>query len=49
MGGQHNKLNGHEFEKTPGDGEGQGSLESLGSMGSTRVGHDVATIEQQYT
>ena len=23
---QHNQLNGHEFEQTPGDSEGQGSL-----------------------
>ena len=22
----HHRLNGHEFEQTPGDGEGQGSL-----------------------
>ena len=22
----HHRLNGHEFEETPGDGEGQGSL-----------------------
>ena len=26
MGGCHHQLNGHEFEKTLGDGEGQGSL-----------------------
>ena len=26
MVGWHHRLNGHEFEKTPGDGEGQGSL-----------------------
>ena len=24
--GWHHKLNGHEFEQTPGDSEGQGSL-----------------------
>ena len=24
--GWHHQLNGHEFEQTPGDGEGQGSL-----------------------
>ena len=24
--GWHHKLNGHEFEQTPGDGEGKGSL-----------------------
>ena len=27
MVGWHQQLNGHEFEQTPGDGEGQGSLE----------------------
>ena len=26
MGGWHHRLNGHEFEQTPGGGEGQGSL-----------------------
>ena len=26
MVGWHHPLNGHEFEQTPGDGEGQGSL-----------------------
>ena len=26
MGGWHHRLNGHEFEQAPGDGEGQGSL-----------------------
>ena len=24
--GQHNQVTGHEFEQTPGDSEGQGSL-----------------------
>ena len=27
MAGWHHRLNGHEFEQTPGDGERQGSLE----------------------
>ena len=27
MVGWHHQLNGHEFEQTPGDNEGQGSLE----------------------
>ena len=27
MAGWHHRLNGHEFEQAPGDGEGQGSLE----------------------
>ena len=26
MVGWHHELNGHEFEQTPGDGKGQGSL-----------------------
>ena len=26
MIGWHHRLNGHEFQQTPGDGEGQGSL-----------------------
>ena len=29
----HHQLNGHEFEQTPGDGEEQGSLALLQSMG----------------
>ena len=28
MAGWHHQLNGHEFEQTPGDREGQGSLAS---------------------
>ena len=38
----HHQINGHEFEKTPGDGEGQGSLSVLQSMGLQRVGNDLA-------
>ena len=34
------RLDGHEFEQAPGDGEGQGSLAVLQSMGSQRVRHD---------
>ena len=26
MAGRHYRLNGHEFEETPGDGKGQGSM-----------------------
>ena len=33
MVGWHHQLNGHEFEKTPGDGEGQGSLVCCSSWG----------------
>ena len=36
----HHKLNGHEFEQAPGDGEGQGGLDMLQSMGSQRAEHD---------
>ena len=34
------QLNGYEFEQTPGDSEGQGSLVCLGSQ---RVRHDLLT------
>ena len=37
MVGWHHRLNGHEFEYTPGVGDGQGSL---ACMGSQRVRHD---------
>ena len=40
MAGWHHQLDGHEFEQAPGVGDGQGSLQS---MGSQRVGHDWAT------
>ena len=30
MVGWHHRLNGHEFEQTPEDGEGQGNLEVHG-------------------
>ena len=43
----HHLLNGHEFEQTLGDHEGQGSLGMLQFMGSQRVGHDLATEQQQ--
>ena len=33
MAGWHHGLNGHEFEQTPGDGEGQGSRASCSSWG----------------
>ena len=33
MVGCHHQLNGCEFEQTPGDSEGQGSLESCSSWG----------------
>ena len=37
MAGWHKRFNGHEFEQTPGAGDGQGGLACLGSQ---RVGHD---------
>ena len=33
VGNWHHRLNGHEFEQTPGDGEGQGSLVCCSSWG----------------
>ena len=36
----HHQLNRHEFEQALGDGEGQGSLGVVQSMGSQRVGRD---------
>ena len=33
MVGWHHRLNGHEFEQAPGDGEGQGSLACRGPWG----------------
>ena len=42
MVGWHHQLNGHEFEQTLGDSEGQGSLACCSSW-SGRVGHDLAT------
>ena len=50
MVGQHHQLNGCEFEQTLGDGEEQGNLSRSGmlqSLGSQRVGHHLATEQQQ--
>ena len=41
MVGWHHQFSGHEFEQTPGDGEGQGSL------GRQRVGYNLMTEQQQ--
>ena len=43
MVGWHHQLNGHEFEQTPGDSEGQGSLMCFSLWGHKRVGHDLMT------
>jgi len=40
-------LNGHEFEHTPEDCEGQGSLEYC-SLWGCRVGQNLATEKQQH-
>ena len=37
MFGWHHRLNGHEFEQTPGDGEGQGSLARGGPWGGKEL------------
>ena len=42
MAGWHHWFNGHEFEQTLGDGR-TGKPDVLQSMGSQRVGHDLAT------
>ena len=39
--GWHHWFNGHEFQQTPGDSEGQGGLVLQ------RIGHDLATQQQQ--
>ena len=45
MVGWHHRLNGHEFEQTPGDSEGRKPGVLL-FMGSQRVGHNLATQQQ---
>ena len=44
MIGWHHQFSGHELRQTPGDGEELGSLVCLESQ---RVGHDLATEQQQ--
>ena len=46
MVGWHHRLDGHEFEQAPGDGEGQGNQACCSSWGC-RARHNLAT-EQQY-
>ena len=48
MVGWHHRLNGHEFEQIPGDGEGQGSLVCCSPCGR-RVRYDLATEQQKQT
>ena len=47
MVGWHHQLNGHEFEQTPGDGEGQGNLACCTPWGSKEL--DRTETEQQPT
>ena len=47
MVGWHHQLNGHEFEQTPGDGEGQGNLACCTPWGSKEL--DMTATEQQPT
>ena len=46
MVGWHHRLNGHEFEQAPGDGEGQGSLKCCSPWGR-RAGHNWTTENKQ--
>ena len=38
MVGWHHRLNGHEFEQAPGEGEGQGSLACCNPWGHKELG-----------
>ena len=46
MVGWHHQLNGHEFEQTLGDSEGQGSLACCRPL-DCRVGHNLVTEQKQ--
>ena len=46
MVGWHHWLNGHEFEKTPGDSEGQGGLVGCSPCG-WRIVHDLVPEQQR--
>ena len=47
MVGWHHWLNGHEFEQTPGDSEGQGSLACCSPWALKKSDHDWVTEQQQ--
>ena len=47
MAGWHCQLNGHEFEQTLGDSEGQERLVCCSPMNWQRVGHNLVTEQQQ--
>ena len=40
-------INGYEFEQTPGDRQGQGSLECCSPWGSQRAGYNLVTEQQE--
>ena len=46
MVGLHHWLNGHEFEQTSGDSEGQGSLVCCSPWGCKESDNDLATNQQ---
>ena len=43
----HHRLSGQKFEQSLTESEGQGEPGTLQSMGSQRVGHSLATEQQQ--
>ena len=43
MIGRHHRFNGYELGQTLGDGEGQSDLECCSPWGLKRVGHNLAT------
>ena len=45
MAGQHHRFNGHKFEQTPGDSEGQGNLACCSPWGCKES--DIVTEQQQ--
>jgi len=45
MGGGHHQLTGHEFERTLGDGDGQGGLACFSSWGSK--GSNMTEVTEQ--
>ena len=47
MVGWHHRLNRHEFEQTPGDREGQGSLVCSSPWGHKELQRDLATEQQR--
>ena len=47
MAGWHHRLNGHEFEQTPGDSEGQESLACCSPWGGKELDTTEQTEQQQ--